>query len=323
MTAPDSSITVAVGQSLAFRNSFALELAVSQLLPWLAALPVWMLLMARVVGRGLAPLTSLAKAIRQRRADDSSPVLSDVPSEIKPLTEALNTLFTRVADTLEHERRFTADAAHELRTPLAALQVQAEVLALVDDPATRQHAIQQLLTGIERASRLVEQLLALSRLDPLTGPDSRQPIDWRSLAEQARCDVAALAEQRAAAVEIDGAAGPELSGDATLLALLLRNLLDNALRYSPPGAVVRLVLAADAVEVQDNGPGIAEPQLLRVRERFYRPPGQAMSGSGLGLSIVERVASLHGLRLHLENRPDGGLAARLEVSLSHGNFLRP
>lgn len=312
ITAPDGAYTVAVGQSLAFRNRFALGLAITQLLPWLCALPVWLGLMVLAVGKGLAPLKSLTSSIRQRRADDSSPITTRVPSEILPLTEALNALFRRVAEALEHERRFTADAAHELRTPLAALRIQAEVLELVEEPAARQRALGQLMSGIERANRLIEQLLALSRLDPLTGPAVREPISWRMLAEQASQDVAPLAMQRDAIVQVVGDVGPPLSGDATLLALLLRNLVDNALRYSPPGARVELHLSPEAVEVLDTGPGIDAEQLERVRERFYRPPGQEVPGSGLGLSIVDQVALLHGLRLILANRPEGGLRARLE-----------
>jgi two-component system sensor histidine kinase QseC len=253
----------------------------------------------------------LADSVRRRRADDRTPITTRVPSEILPLTQALNALFKRVADTLEHERRFTADAAHELRTPLAALKIQAEVLALVEDDGARQHALKQLMNGIDRAHRLIEQMLALSRLDPLTGPAQREPIAWHALAEQARDDVLPLAMQRAAQIEIIGAEGPALNGDPMLLALLLRNLLDNALRYSPPEASIQLQLSPQAVAVCDNGPGIPEEELARVRERFYRPPGQEMAGSGLGLSIVERVAALHGLRLELANRPEGGLSAIL------------
>jgi two-component system sensor histidine kinase QseC len=311
LNAPDGSYNVAVGQSIAFRNRFALGLAATQLLPWLAALPVWLLMMVVAVGKGLAPLNMLADSVRRRRADDRTPITTRVPSEILPLTQALNALFKRVADTLEHERRFTADAAHELRTPLAALKIQAEVLALVEDDGARQHALKQLMNGIDRAHRLIEQMLALSRLDPLTGPAQREPIAWHALAEQARDDVLPLAMQRAAQIEIIGAEGPALNGDPMLLALLLRNLLDNALRYSPPEASIQLQLSPQAVAVCDNGPGIPEEELARVRERFYRPPGQEMAGSGLGLSIVERVAALHGLRLELANRPEGGLSAIL------------
>ncbi|MCD4503138.1 ATP-binding protein [Chromobacterium piscinae] len=314
LPAPDGSRMVAVGQKLGLRQEMVWSVVKAQLLPWMIGLPLMLLAILLALRRELAPFRRLAGAIAARAPDDNSPVPDEVPQEVRPLVRALNALFVRIGTMLEHERRFTADAAHELRTPLAALRVQAEVLALTPDEGGRRHALSQLQLGIERAGRLVEQLLALSRLDPLQSPRQREAVVWGRLAEGLMAELAATAD----GVEwrLDWRCPPEqalpLSGDPTLVGLMLRNLLENACRYGPADGVVELRLEEDAVSVLDRGPGIAPEWLERVRERFFRPPGQEQPGSGLGLSIVERIAELHGLRLALKNRLDGGLEARLE-----------
>lgn len=312
LRAPDDSAIVAVGQELEFRRELAFKVAVSQLLPWLLALPLQLLLLVWAVGRGLAPLRGLAHELARRAPDERRAIAAPAPSEVRPLVDALDALFTRVADTLERERRFTADAAHELRTPLAALRVQAEVAQLAGGDAVRDKALNQLTLGIDRATRLVEQLLALSRLDPLAEPPSQRPVNWPALAFSVGESLHLTSLERGVTLQMEADAAPlPLDGDATLVELMLRNLLDNALRYTPPGGSVRLHLGADAIVVDDDGPGIDPAYLERVGERFFRPPGQDAPGSGLGLSIVRRIAALHGLRLELSNRPEGGLRARL------------
>ncbi|BBH14782.1 ATP-binding protein [Chromobacterium haemolyticum] len=315
LAAPDGSRLVAVGQKQGLRHDMVLKVVSAQLLPWLLGLPVMLLLILLAVRRELGPLKRLAAGLAQRAPDDSEPVSREVPREVMPLVDALNALFARIASTLEHERRFTADAAHELRTPLAALKVQAEVLELLPDEGRRKHALRQLMLGIDRATRLVEQLLALSRLDPLSRPGQGQPIAWATLAERLLAEMAAEAALKGVKLETEWRCVPEralpLSGDETLVGLMLRNLLENAIRYGAEGGEARLVLAEDAVSVLDRGPGVAAEWLARIRERFFRPPGQDVAGSGLGLSIVERVAELHGLRLSLANRDGGGLEAGL------------
>ncbi|QBJ78355.1 ATP-binding protein [Aquitalea sp. USM4] len=315
LPAPDGTRLVAVGQRQKLRHEVVIKVIEGQLLPWLLGLPVLLLLILWAVRKGLRPLQQVAGELGRRSALDSTPLSENVPGEVLPMVQALNALFARIAEAMEHERRFTADAAHELRTPLAALQVQAEVMALMPDEAGRQHALQQLQLGIQRATRLLAQLLALSRLDPMQGLPSRQPVDWQQVSRDALSDVTAAAATKDTVLETHWQISPEavlpLSGDATLLTLLLRNLLDNAVRYCPAGSRVELLLSADEVVVQDNGPGIEAQWLSRVQERFFRPPGQEMPGSGLGLSIVERIASLHGLRMQLSNRGEGGLRVSL------------
>jgi two-component system sensor histidine kinase QseC len=313
LRARDGRSMVAVAQNLGMRHEAALEVVMSQLWAWLLPLPLLVLALALAVRSGLQPLNRLAAMLSRRRADDLSPIDAPVPVEAQPLIEALNQLFGRVAATMEHERRFTADAAHELRSPLAALKVQTEVALLAQDPQVVRRALDQLGVGIERASRLIDQLLALSRLDPLQGLQQAAPIAWPQVAAAAQGEVAALAARYGSEIVChwpdDPATALPLCGDAALLTLMMRNLLENALRYSPPGSHVRLVGAVDSIRVEDDGPGADPACLAKLRQRFYRPPGQNQPGSGLGLSIVERIAALHGLRLELANLPQGGFCA--------------
>ncbi|MBI3144720.1 MAG: sensor histidine kinase N-terminal domain-containing protein [Pseudogulbenkiania sp.] len=307
--------SVAVAQELEERWEVVRGLIAAQWLPWLVLVPVLLLLLWRGVALGLRPLERVRDELQHHPLDAPTPLSREVPAELRPLIDGMNGLIARVAEMLARERRFTADAAHELRTPLAALRVQAEVAQLSTETAAREHALAQLTLGVDRATRLIDQLLALSRLDPLQTPANAALLHWQAIAERALAEVRHTAAGRAITVELRQtcpyAEVLPLRGDDTLVGLLLRNLLDNAVRYSPDGATVTLELAADHVAVRDTGPGIAPEWLERVRERFFRPPGQNQPGSGLGLSIVERVAELHGLALQLENRTEGGLIARL------------
>ncbi len=317
LASADGEYRVTVGQKMAVRREILFNTVWAQLLPWLVALPLLLLAIFSSVRRGLQPLNQLVNNIGARAPSAREPLPpQNVPKEILPLVAALNRLFERVADAMERENRFTADAAHELRSPLAALQVQLAVLAQTEDETERLHVLHKLEQGLARANHLIEQLLTLARIDPGEFTTQSQTIDWATVSERALSDVSISAREKQIQLKRVYLSGsPESSlpvqGDAMLLGLLLRNLLDNAVRYSPPGSVVTLQLAVDSVAVLDNGPGLDPAILARVCERFYRPPGQKEQGSGLGLSIAERIAGLHRLRLHLENRPEGGLAACL------------
>lgn len=307
----DRSLYVVVGQEIAYRRSTVLSIVRSQFVPWAIALPVLLVLTWWGIGRMLAPLERVARDLRLRAPGDAAPIaLAGLPSEVRPLIDALNALFTRVADTLTRERRFIADAAHELRSPLAALRVQAEVAQIAQDTTVRTQALDNLNEGVERASRLVDQLLSLSRLGPMQLPPDARHVDWRALAESIKNEMSPMATSRDIALSVQAdALPPDTRGDAMLLGLMLRNLLDNALRYTPSGGHVELVLNADGIRVIDDGPGVPEAYMSRIRERFFRPPGQDETGSGLGLSIVERIAALHGMHLRLDNRTPHGLVA--------------
>lgn len=310
-----SGRTVAVSQRLKERLSTLTNALWVQLALTFLSLPLLLWLIARGIRRGLTPLDLLAGELAARNAQSLQPVLEQVPAETLPLVQSLNALLARVAESLAREQRFTADAAHELRSPLAALKVQAEVLAMSSDEAEQQHHLGNIHESIDRANRLTEQLLTLARLDPMQALPDAQPIDWQRSAHQALQSVNLQAREKRVQLKLECACGfgqvfPPL-GNEVLLQLMLRNLLDNAIRYSPPNSHVTLTLAANGLSVCDEGPGIAAEHLPRIRERFYRLPGQSQQGSGLGLSIVERIADLHGLRLDLVNADERGLCVHM------------
>ena len=310
-----SGRTVAVSQRLKERLSTLTNALWVQLALTFLSLPLLLWLIARGIRRGLMPLDLLAGELAARNAQSLQPVSEQVPAETLPLVQSLNALLARVAESLAREQRFTADAAHELRSPLAALKVQAEVLAMSSDEAEQQHHLGNIHESIDRANRLTEQLLTLARLDPMQALPDAQPIDWQRSAHQALQSVNLQAREKRVQLKLECACGfgqvfPPL-GNEVLLQLMLRNLLDNAIRYSPPNSHVTLTLDANGLSVCDEGPGIAAEHLPRIRERFYRPPGQSQQGSGLGLSIVERIADLHGLRLDLANADERGLCVHM------------
>ncbi|EYS92753.1 histidine kinase [Cupriavidus sp. SK-4] len=320
---PDTGWRVCVGQQLAERNELILSYIAAQVLPWAAGLPVLIGLLIWFMRRAMAPVRALSTDIEGRAPQDRRPLsLQAVPGELVPLVHAMNRLLARVSDSIEHERRLTADAAHEMRTPLAALKAQWEIAERSADDAERAQARANVATGIDRISRLVSQLLTLSRLEDAAGLPSRQPVNWVPVAQQALSDCLALAQRKQVDVELEwppeGQAPLPVAGDTNLLSLLLRNLLDNAIRYSPPGALVTIDFRPDSVTVLDQGPGVAPNVLARLGDRFFRGgSGQREQGHGLGISIAQRVARLHGLEIAFANRTDGA-GKGLAVRIAHG-----
>ncbi|STA81286.1 sensor protein QseC [Citrobacter koseri] len=312
LTSADGKYRIVVAQELEYREDMALAIVTAQLTPWLIALPLMLLILIVLLSRELRPLKKLAQALRLRSPESEEP-LDDkgVPSEVRPLVGALNQLFARTHSMMVRERQFTSDAAHELRSPLTALKVQTEVAQLSDDDQqARQKALIQLHTGIERATRLVDQLLTLSRLDSLDNLQDVAEVSLEALLQSAVMDIWQPAQQAHIDVRLHvNAHNVTRTGQPLLLSLLVRNLLDNAIRYSPQGSVVNVTLNARYFTVRDNGPGVSPAVLARIGERFYRPPGQSVTGSGLGLSIVRRIASLHGMSVSFGNAPEGGFEA--------------
>jgi len=314
LTAPDGKYRVVVGQEREYRQEMALDVVRSQLTPWLVALPAMLLVLIVLLSRELWPLKKLAQTLRARSPDATDQLPTHgVPAEVSPLVEALNQLFARTGEMMARERRFTSDAAHELRSPLTALKVQTDVAQLsLDDPQAQAKALDQLHAGIDRASRLVEQLLTLSRLDSLENLDDVEPLKLADLLQSAVMDIYHPAQQAGIEIRLH-IHDPQVTrtGQQLLLSLLVRNLLDNAVRYSPRGSVVEVTLDTHSFTVRDTGPGIAPEALARIGERFYRPPGQDQIGSGLGLSIVKRIATLHRMQVSLRNGQDGGFEVRI------------
>lgn len=319
-TLPREKRTVQVAVTRQERNQ-----SFSALIPWLlvplALLVVLLgLLIHEAVSRALRPLEALRRDIGQREVAELHAVpTEDLPDEVAPLAHTLNQLLARLDALLAGQRRFMADAAHELNTPLAAIKLQAQ-LARRAQVGERQTALDELDTGIERAIHLTAQLLQLARLEP----DARQPehttVQLDTLVRQAVVAFSAQAEQRSIDLGLLHADPVKLPGDPHALRALLDNLIDNALRYTRDGARVDVSLRADntsaVLEVSDNGPGIEPAERQRVLERFVRLHSTDATGSGLGLAIVREIAQLHGATLVLDDTPGGGLTVRLRLPLA-------
>ncbi len=309
-----SKLVVHVGERAERRAKLAREMALNLLTPLLYALPVLALLLWVAVGRGLRPLVALRDQVARRAPDNLAPLdAAQAPAEVLPLIEQLNTLFRRITDSLENERRFTADAAHELRTPVSAIKAQAQVARGAYDDDIRAHALNNVIAGCDRAAHLIDQLLTLARLDR-TRQASLQACRLRSLAAETIAELAPQAMANHIQLELTEGREVDVAGLPALLQVLLRNLIDNAIRYSPANTVVRVSVTRDGpsarLSVTDQGPGIPEVELPKVRERFYRILGTGQEGTGLGLSIVQRVAEIHGATLQLAPGDDGkGLCA--------------
>ena len=295
-------IHVYVGEQIDSRDSILQGMLRGLLAPLLVALPLMALLLWWAVRRGLLPLHRIGQTIAQREPHALQPIAADaagenMPSELAPLVGALNGLFERIATMLDSERRFTADAAHELRTPIAAIRAQAQVAqGAGGDEAGRQHALAATLAACDRATRLVEQLLTLARLESSAdGPGDA--VDLSHVARDVLAELAPAALARGQAIELEADAAVPMRGSATLLSVLVRNLADNALRYSPDGARVIVSVGRrggrPVLAVEDSGGGLSDAQQQRLGERFFRVLGTAATGSGLGWSIVRRIAAVH------------------------------
>lgn len=310
---PDASVSAVVGQRLKYRSEAAGELAAELLAPWLLGLLFLGAASLWLVHWELRPLKKIAADLSGRAPGDLNPLDGrGLPGEVAPLALALNDLFQRQQKLLERERAFVSDAAHELRSPLTALKVQTEVAQLSSgQPEALARALAQMNTGIDRTARLLEQLLALSRLEGGAAAEEPQILDWDQLLREA---VAATEGSGPAPVKIIRRAEPRLkAGRLLLMSLMLGNLLDNARRYSSPGAEIEIILDGPLLSVTNSGVNIAPEHLARLGERFFRPPGQEPAGSGLGLSIVKKVAELHGGRIECRFLPPDRFSVYIEA----------
>ena len=315
------SQVIQVAQNMAVRRDMARSLALRTLAPLAIMAPLLVLAVWWGVSRSLAPVERVRRQLAQRQADDLSPVSdAQLPDEVQPLVSELNLLFERVQRAFEAQQHFVADAAHELRSPLAALRLQLQGLQRAgQDDAARALAAERLSAGIDRATRLVEQLLALARQEAAATP--AEPVNLRAVAQLALADVAPAAQARGMDVgllDADANAGSEAAsapmivrGSAEALRMLVRNLLDNAIKYTPPGGrvdvQVRKLAQAQAVRltVEDSGPGIEPAHRARALQRFVRVGSDSAAaaatttGSGLGLAIVQAIAQRHGAGVEL------------------------
>lgn len=312
--------TIQVSQPMRVRNRLAAGVALRTIVPLLALLPAFVALIWLLVGRTLKPLNRLAHAVSGRSASVLEPITeAQVPDEVKPLVDALNDLLVRLERAFLSQRTFITDAAHELRTPLTALQLQLQLAERARDEETRKAAIGDLRAGLQRAVHVVQQLLILARQEPGAGADQLAALDLGELASLVVTELTPLAESRSIDLGIARAdAHASVNGDADALRSLVRNLVDNAVRYTPPGGKVDVAVTRDAasvaLEVTDSGPGIPAAERERVFDRFYRSKETGESGSGLGLAIVRTIAMRHGTRVVLDDSPSGGLRARVVFS---------
>jgi two-component system sensor histidine kinase QseC len=288
------AVTVLVGEKIASRQSILWALMRSLLQPLLFALPLFGLALWWSVRKGLAPIRSLRDTLERRAPNAAEPVFTaGMPRELQPLVQTLNGLLARIDHMVQSERRFTADAAHELRTPIAAIRAQAQVaLGAGDDVAERNHALQTTLAGCDRASRLVDQLLTLARLE--ASPDAKPaPVDLSAVVRRVAGELAPTALGRKQEISVLAEAPCAVAANEVLVGVLVRNLVDNALRYSPTGARVEVSVSADTdgahLLVQDSGPGMSDEAIGHLGERFFRVLGNEQPGSGLGWSIVRRL----------------------------------
>ena len=312
---------ILVAQPRQIRQRLAADAALRSVAPLLLLAPLLALAIWWLDALTLAPLRRVAAEVRERDEQSLQPLpTSGLPLEVAPLVNALNGLLARLGESLDTQRAFVSEAAHELRSPLPALKLQLQLLTRAGDDAARAAAAATLSAGIDRAVRLVEQLLALARTEPGAPASAMQALDLSELVRLAVADTVPLAQARGTELELFADEPVLLDGDRSALTMLVRNLADNAVRYSPPGARVELRVEAPegtpTLQVDDSGPGIPAPDRERVFDRFYRRSSGNEDGTGLGLAIVRSVAERHGARVELADSPLGGLRVRVRFRRS-------
>ena len=304
---------IQVAQPRQIRRQLAADAALRSVAPLLLLAPLLAIAVWWLAALTLAPLRRVAAEVRERDEQSLQPLpTAGLPAEVAPLVSALNGLLARLSESLDTQRAFVSEAAHELRSPLTALKLQLQLLTRAGDDATRADAGAKLSAGIDRAVRLVEQLLALARSEPGAPAAAMQVLDLSELVRLAVADTVPLAQARGTELELFADTPVSVDGDRSALAMLVRNLADNAVRYAPPGARVELRVDAHGgtptLQVDDSGPGIPPADRERVFDRFYRRgSGSNEDGTGLGLAIVRSVAERHGASVELADSPLGGL----------------
>ncbi len=316
----EADVNLFVGERIDARNDILYAVLRSILMPLAIGLPLLWGAAWWAVRSGLAPIRSLERLLRKRGPDSVGPVdLANSPREIDALVTALNSLFARISALLENERRFTQDAAHELRTPIAAIRTQAQVALGAIDDADRRHALHNTVAGCDRASHLVDQLLTLARLESqshttATATTSAR-FDLGAVTRRVIADLAPVAAAKQQVLSLEAPAECLVSGDPALIAVLVRNLVDNAVRYSPAHARVSVTLTNERppkLTVEDSGHGLSAEVNSRLGERFFRVLGSGEDGSGLGWSIVRRIARVFDLAIDIDSSAQlGGLAVTI------------
>lgn len=317
-------IVVEVAETTEKRNQLANKIVASVILPQFIIIPLAVMLVWFGLSRGLRPLTRLRKTIETRDPADLSPIATRrVPEELEPLVEAFNEMLERMKKNVEAQQRFVADAAHQMRTPLTGLKTQAQFAMRETDPESLRHALRQIAMGVDRAGRLVNQLLVLARTEGGEPAQQQQePLDLDQLIREVIEDWVMVSIEKGIDLGYESGGSAMIRGNAFLLRELAKNLLDNALRYTPQGGHVTCRILANQhtvlLEVEDNGIGISEEQSELVFERFYRVDDATTEGSGLGLAIVQEIAMQHDSKASLRPNPRGkGAVARVVFTAWH------
>lgn len=308
----DGLISIHVAEQNDIRHNLANAVVWRTLVPVFFALPFIGIIIWYAISRGMNQLKRIAFDLGERRHSNFTPIAeTHIPEEVKPITEALNKIFEQIKTAFDMERRFTSDAAHELRTPLAALKTHAEIALAASNDNERRQALRQIVRGVDRATRLVEQLLTLARLDPDTGLANTKRFDLFIVAERVISDEAPIAIEKNIEISLNGTRGKFVYCNADAIAVLMRNLIDNAIRYTPENGEVSITILRNdeyiTLRVSDSGPGIPPDQREKIFQRFYRLLGTKTPGSGLGLSIVSRIVELYKLKIELGDADIGGL----------------
>ncbi|UCV23386.1 sensor histidine kinase [Ferribacterium limneticum] len=322
--AKEQWVLIEVGETTEKRSQLANKIVASVILPQFIIIPLAVMLVWFGLSRGLRPLTRLRQTIEAREPDDLSPIATRrVPEELEPLVEAFNEMLERMKRSVSAQQRFVADAAHQMRTPLTGLKTQAQFAIRETDPEALRHALRQIATGVDRAGRLINQLLTLARTEGgEVTQQKHEPLDLAELIRDVVTDWVPAAIEKNIDLGLESDKPAMIVGNPFLLRELAKNLLDNALRYTPSGGHVTCrILANQAtvlLEVEDNGVGISEEQAELVFERFYRVDDAGTEGSGLGLAIVQEIAMQHDSRASLRPNPNRrGAVARVAFAAWH------
>jgi two-component system sensor histidine kinase QseC len=310
-------LDIVVGQETSTLAEMAGEVAAGTVAPIFFGMPILLVLLPLAIRLGLKPLRQLARALQNLSPTRLTPVLlKDEPKEITPVIKALNDLLQRIANAIENERRFTADASHELRTPIAALQAQIQAAQLSGNEEDCHESLAKVMQGTERMGHLVGQLLTLSRLDDTTATLAMEAVDLNTLVQECCAGLGMAAVSRNIEISFEPQPGMTVRGSTDMLRILLRNLLDNAIRYAPQNGCVEVKTARAAdgrveLDISDSGAGVPDDQLVLLGQRFNRFGPNEIDGVGLGLSIVRRIAEIHRAQMTFSRATLGGLRVKV------------
>ena len=302
---PQTQISAMAGFPNQLQKKILFEIIEDFFPMWFLTMLILIILLFIVAQWVLAPISDLALQISQRDPEHLNHFDFLVPAEMIPVQKELNRLLQKIQQGLEKEKRFTADASHELKTPLTALRVQTEVLMMDLVGEAQQSRGNKMMLAIDRISRLIEQLMLLAKSDQYEIQQLKIHCDWDEISKNAIAELKSDADSKKIHIQFIHEADFFIEGVSELLTVLARNLIENAIRYSPEGSIIQLKIAQNELSIQDQGPGIPSEQLAFVKQRFYRANPHQESGSGLGLSIVDRVAELHDLKIDFQNQQPG------------------